>query len=47
MKRTDFLNNPFVTIVVSSLIMVGVYKVGIAVFKNLKHHKWKVFDINI
>ena len=34
MKRTDFLNNPFVTIVLSSLIMVGVYKVGIAVFKR-------------
>ena len=33
-KKTDFLNNPLITIVVSSLIMVGVYKVGIVVFKR-------------
>ena len=34
MKRTDFLNNPIVTIIMSSLVMVGVYKVGVAVFKR-------------
>jgi carbonic anhydrase len=34
MKITDFFNNPIVTIIMSSLVMVGVYKVGIAVFKR-------------
>lgn len=32
MKKTDFLNNPVTTILLSSLLMVGIYKIGQNVF---------------
>jgi carbonic anhydrase len=32
MKKTNFLNNPFTTVVISALVMVGVYKAGTAIF---------------
>jgi hypothetical protein len=28
MKKTDFLNNPVTTMLISALVMVGVYKLG-------------------
>jgi carbonic anhydrase len=37
MKKTDFLNNPVTTVLLSALVMVGIYKIGKMTFGNRRN----------